>query len=123
LGLLAAPASADGGGVRGFVDGYRGGGLDGARLRLIGPNGTFQTTANRDGFFVFLSVPPGTYSIYSFKDGYALSCRLDVVVEPDEVKDLTMVAFARGALISNCLGLRDQPLFDPDATADVYDVH
>ena len=123
LGLLTAPASADGGGIRGFVDANRGAGLYGARISLIGSYGTFQTTSDRDGFFVFLSVPTGTYDIYASKDGYSPGCRLGVVVEPDEVRDVNLVAFLGGTVISLCRGVHDQPLFDSDATADVYDVH
>ena len=123
FGLLTAPALADGGGIRGFVDAYQGAGLNGARVSLIGPYGTVQTTADRDGFFVFLSVPTGTYNIYASEDGYSPGCRLGVVVEPDEVRDVNMVAFLGGTVISLCRGVLDQPLFDPDATADVYDVH
>jgi len=123
LGLLTAPASAEGGGIRGFVDSYRGAGLYGARISLIGSYGTFQTTSDRDGFFVFLSVPTGTYDMYASKDGYSPGCRLGVVVEPDEVRDVKLVAFLGGTVISLCRGVLDQPLFDPDATADVYDVH
>jgi hypothetical protein len=123
FGLLTAPALADGGGIRGFVDAYQGAGLNGARVSLIGPYGTVQTTADRDGFFVFLSVPTGKYDIYASEEGYVPGCRLGVVVEPDEVRDVTIIALVRSTVISHCIGVLDQPLFDRDATADVYDVH
>jgi hypothetical protein len=122
-GLLTAPALADGGGVRGFVDAYRGVGLNAAQVSLIGPYGTFQTTTDRYGFLVLLSVPSGTYAIYASKDGYVPGCRLGVVVEPDELRDMTIVAFVRSTGFYHCHGALDQPLFDPDATADIYDVH
>lgn len=122
LGLSSAPALADGGGMRGFVDADQGAGLDSARVTIIGLYGTFQTTADQNGFFVFLSVPPGTYNVYASKEGYVPGCRVGVVVEPDEVRDITVLALVRSTVISGCRGISDESLVDPDNIADVYDV-
>lgn len=122
LALTHSVALADGGGVRGFVHADQDAGLESARVTIVGLYGTFQTTAGRNGFFVFLSVPPGKYDVYASKEGYVPGCRVGVVVEPDEVRDVTILALVRSTVISGCRRISDESLVDPDATADVYNV-
>ena len=135
LGSLAAPAFADGGGVRGVVyDRASHDGLAGVDVSVSGPAGVVHTFSDRNGFFVFLGLLPGTYTISLEKDGYrSFRCTRTVAelqVDSDQVRDVALELAKAPLAIGHILCFRigepeklEPSLVDPNATADVYDVH
>ena len=135
LGLLTAPAYADGGGIRGVVyERATHDGLAGVDVSVSGPAGAVHTFSDRNGFFVFLGLLPGTYTISLEKDGYhSFRCTRTVAelqVDSDQVRDVALELAKTPLAIGHILCFRvgepeklEPSLVDPNATADVDDVH
>jgi hypothetical protein len=121
LGVLLAPALADGGGLHGYV--RSGGVIAGATVVVSGPAGTISTRSNSLGFYAVLGLLPGTYQVLALKPGFHLNDCSDVPasIEPDEVR--TWDVFLDPDTIQGLCYPGPTSLLDPDATADVYDVH
>ena len=118
----AGPALADGGGLHGFAfDSTHQRVVAHAVVTLEGPAGAFQATADKRGFYSFLGLQPGLYSVYASAPGDVGGCASHVVVRQDEVRDLAVLIYPPG-MMAYCTDPLNQPLVDPDATADVYDV-
>ena len=133
--LFKAPALADGGGLRGVIyEGTAHEGLTGVDVGVSGPAGVVHTFSDRKGFFVFLGLLPGTYTITLVKpDYYSFRCTrtvAEVQVDSDEVRDVAFelhkVPLAWGMLPCRTFPGPEKirpSIVDPGATADIYDVH
>ena len=124
LGLLGAPAFADGGGLHGYVvDGQEGDVVSGAVITVVGPSGSLETRSNEKGFYAFIGLLPGSYYVVAQKQGYyADDCsERPIEVHTDEVR--TFVVYIDSRLLLVVCAQRRPSIIDPDATADVYDVN
>ncbi len=81
------PAGWHGGGIAGFVyDGETQVELAGALVRATGPNGSFTTTANQYGEYLFDNLEPGDYRLEVVVQGYSQELYPEVVtVEPADI--------------------------------------
>lgn len=75
--------------VRGRVtDQETGHGIVGAVVSASSPSGLATTKTDRDGFYIFMSLPTGTTSISAVHDGYKPFVVLDVCVDSDQDRDI-----------------------------------
>jgi hypothetical protein len=125
LALLGTAAVADTGGVSGhvWVNGDHGTGEPayGSTVTANGLFGDFSTEATKSGFFVFLDLPPGKYTMYGYGPGRTSGCAQVIIVEPDETRHVDL-NIMNGSVLITCL----QPglsTLNSDATADVYDIY
>lgn len=99
--------------------------MSGAQVTAFGPMGSIVTQTDSNGFYVFLGLLPGTYHVVAAKQGYynndeCLSRGLRI--RPDEVMDWDLGLDSELLLGAGCRSPATASIFDPDATADVYDV-
>lgn len=129
--MLAAPALADGGGVRGYVFGART--VESAHEVVVGATVTatnvlgnidgeeYQTRSGARGFYAFIGLPPGRYYARAEKSGsHSQACELPFAVEPDVVSDRNIFLYTDPIIFDFCSDRTS--LVDPGETADVYDV-
>lgn len=130
IALSVAPVYADGGGVSGYVrDSMTRQGVPGADVLLSGPLGLVKTTTNAHGFYSFLGLVPGPYTLEATKIGYespiCLSSRTSIELHSDQVQSATVWLHNGPIVISmppRCPKTRPAPMSFVDAsnTADVY---
>ncbi|HYK53607.1 MAG TPA: carboxypeptidase-like regulatory domain-containing protein [Candidatus Eremiobacteraceae bacterium] len=122
IGMLVAPALADGGGIRGYVyaDDRR---VGNALVVVTGPSGVVRTRTNANGFYVVLGLVPGEYHVRALLQDHGLNdcSSQSITVNADEVRDW-MVYLDPKTILGLCIPPPKTPLGDPDATADVYDI-
>jgi len=132
--MLGKPAFADGGVVRGYASEYGFhtpiGRID---VTLAGPAGSMYTVTRANGFFAFVGVLPGTYTVSTaapwYHSPYCGRPKVYVHVGADEVVDvdLRLEKFLHDVIFAGpvpCV-IPEPPsksLTNSDATADVYDV-
>lgn len=124
-------ALADGGGVHGRVFGWDPDAGRDQQWRTLGravvvasgPSGSFETRSDEHGFFSFIGLVPGVYTLIALTGGYHLDdCSgRPVDIHADEVTERTIVLDS-DAIMGFCRPGPAAPLVDPDSTADVYDV-
>ncbi len=88
-GNLAAQSST--GGLNGVITDPSGGVIAKAAIRLINDSGaSLDTTTNRDGFYEFKGLVPGTYSLKAVSKGFAVFSQEDVQILGGQTKQLNI---------------------------------
>jgi Carboxypeptidase regulatory-like domain/TonB dependent receptor len=91
LALAQTQAPAAGGILRGQVTDPSGATLVGASVLLTTPSGdSMDTTTNKDGFYDFRNLAPGTYQVKAVAQGFALFTKSGVAVTAGQVTRLDM---------------------------------
>lgn len=84
-------AQAPSGGLSGAVTDPSGGVVAKAAVRLITTSGaSLDTTTNKDGFFEFKNLAPGTYTVKAVSKGFALFTQEDVEITAGKVQVLNI---------------------------------
>src|SRR6266446_5370085 len=79
------------GGLDGVVTDPSGGVIAKAAIRLVNTSGaSIDTTTNRDGFYEFKGLAPGTYTLRAVSKGFALLTQEDVQILPGQTKQLNI---------------------------------
>jgi hypothetical protein len=77
--------------LRGQVTDPSGATLVGATVLLTTPSGaSMDSTTNKDGFFEFKDLPPGTYQVKAVAEGFSLLTKDGVVISPGQVTRLNL---------------------------------
>ena len=130
IGIVFAPAFADGGGVRGYVVDWKTlRPIAGVTVTVSGPVGVYQTVSDGDGFYAFLGLLSGPYTVSTWGAGHMPAvCGQPVTIFPDQIVDLnrTLTMYKTPKAWSHpffCARLKPPSfLLEPGSTADVYDV-
>lgn len=103
------PAGLRAGGIAGFVyDGEAQTELRNARVTAIGPNGSFETTSNEHGEYLFDNLEPGDYRVTVTASGYTEEVYPElVVVEASDIVSFTSPA------VYPLTGVEEAPAKDP----------
>ncbi len=79
------------GGLNGVVTDPSGGVIAKAAIRLVNTSGaSIDTTTNRDGFYEFKGLAPGTYTLRAVSKGFALLTQEDVQILAGQTKQLNI---------------------------------
>jgi Carboxypeptidase regulatory-like domain len=79
------------GGLNGVVTDPSGGVIAKAAIRLTNSNGgSVDTTTNRDGFYEFKALAPGTYTLKAVAKGFAISTQENVQILPGKIQQLNI---------------------------------
>src|SRR5467141_4068441 len=79
------------GGLNGVVTDPSGGVIAKAAIRLVNTSGaSIDTTTNRDGFYEFKGLAPGTYTLRAVSKGFALLTQEDVQILAEQTKQLNI---------------------------------
>src|SRR5467141_1170153 len=79
------------GGLNGVVTDPSGGVIANAAIRLVNTSGaSIDTTTNRDGFYEFKGLAPGTYTLRAVSKGFALLTQEDVQILAGQTKQLNI---------------------------------
>src|SRR6266851_4772594 len=79
------------GGLNGVVTDPSGGVIAKAAIRLVNTSGaSIDTTTNRDGFYEFKGLAPGTYTLRAVSKGFALLTLEDVQILAGQTKQLNI---------------------------------
>src|SRR6266403_960181 len=79
------------GGLNGVVTDPSGGVIARAAIRLVNTSGaSIDTTTNRDGFYEFKGLAPGTYTLRAVSKGFALLTQEDVQILAGQTKQLNI---------------------------------
>jgi hypothetical protein len=95
--------------------------LAGAAVRITSPQGDLIVKTDSDGRFLFLDVPPGTYSIFVDDKNYYSFCDR-VTVTADQAVSADVIVGPRNMLYSENCGRQIFDLVRPGVAADVYDI-
>lgn len=70
--------------------------IAGAVVSARSPSGLATTKTDRDGFYVFMSLPTAATSISAVRDGYSPFVVLDVCVQSDQLRYVTIDLYSGG---------------------------
>jgi tetratricopeptide (TPR) repeat protein len=99
--LIAAPASAQSGQVRGKVLDAQNKPVDGAKITILmteGINRKFETKSKKSGEFLQIGIPPGNYTVTAEKDGLTQSFPVRIGLDMKEVNFVLKPGGAGGTM-------------------------
>jgi hypothetical protein len=96
--------------------------LAGAKVTVVSPSQTASTTTDRSGHFVFLALPPDTYTVTVTEAGYDQASVSGQTVIADAQQTLSIGANKTLQTIGKVTSRAASALVKPGTTADVYSV-
>jgi len=92
--FVSSARAQDTGVVQGrVIDRQTGHALAGAIVQAWSPSGLFTTKSDRNGFFVFMSLPTGVTRISATHEGYAPNSVAGVCVDPDQIRFVMIAVY------------------------------